>query len=118
MRNHEDSGFGKVAPYQSFCSGIVDDKCPGGFRDPPEHWKFKIPFVARRAGSSRPEVSRKLTRPVAVIENEFFDVFRTIQEAKIEMVEHGIVQYDNAGFLYGSTEDPGVQLIVSEVIQV
>ena len=64
-----------------------------------------------------PQLCRDMVQPLAIVEDELFDVVLTCKPPQHEVMEHHIVQDDNAGNPQGRFVDTSVELVISDLVK-
>ena len=82
-----------------------------------EHRVLEIFRVRGGARTASPKIASQIFAPGAIVVHKFLGVFALLQAAEKEMVQHGIVKYDDARFFQSAPIDLPVQWVVSQVIQ-
>ena len=117
MRDFDDVGIGRMPSDHRRGGGIVNDDRARGGGNTLQHGPREVARIRGGAGAMLPKILRQGARPFAIIENKFVNVLLFGEAAKEEMLLHGVMQDDNAGYGKGAIVYRGMKLIVADVIK-
>jgi hypothetical protein len=96
---------------------IVNDRGPAALDQAAQQGMPEVALISGRNTPLRPKLLGAITRPFAVVVNELFDVLLPRKPAEGEVLQHGVVQHNNARLGESSFVNRPMQAAVTHVVE-